>query len=988
MKLIRIIKEIGVEVTKPNIFQAIVAKQYDMNSRFLKVTFMDSGTRIDIPKASTISVVINAERNDGQSKGFDGEVNDDGTVTVPLHSWMLELEGTVNCDISVIDRTADAEKKLTTTTFALVVEKAAYGGDDITSDPQYDVFVDLLERVENLAVEGGVVADQNYNPESTYAQSGKAVADAVAGAEYFNIETDGTISLKPEYRGATIKFADDSTILNDLGSSVCAEMLRYATSDNDVGKEGSKINSLPETLYIPSSIGGMAVTKLAPAMFAYNKRVKQVVLPLGIAVIPNECFAYTIHLESIKNVESVTSINYGSFCASRIVELDVPNLTALDKKTFMKAGHLKRIHLGKITEIPTRCFHYCTNLEEITHDENFKITSVGEGAFFLTNSLKSADFVEDLRVIGSYAFNRCALNFDWLDFYNRHTGSIEHWDISKATDNHSLVFDKVNNIIRLIDTGENYTKETLGELCPDLKDGDTAILTWNSGEYTYIALWGAEQIDYTVENGNHRRVYKITPQSLNNQIEISGMVCSIENFSIITEAETVTYGTRATPIQSNPSILTTTDFDFFNIETKACELPAPLRIEQDNPKWSAKPLGNMDTFSTGCMFFSVMNAYCGMRGLNYDEPYSLVDINEACPIPDGYITEEASGATLNDAFTKTKENNRYPTRYGEIVKYIGTNERVTIKAYIHHNDKSIPTRTVDTDKVFINGHNYRLSDTYDKTTKERTWTWVDLGTRELTNMDLFASGNYTTTEQWFKGLGFNTELSIWQTPAEYPKIIEALQNGSYVVLNVPNAYNSLNGHAILLYGVKANGEVMFVDSSVPALLALEDYRAITGSMFLQNLIPENGGVYNIISEGETKTLLNETVDNKIADALADIGGGGEIPEVDLSSKMDKFGEVTSDSTSYTVTAPNMFYLNSGSKMTLTTGGGPIRLSASSIQVSAKDGQSVGKLSNLAAPVNDTDATNKKYVDETVADAIDGVIKTLENYIAETLGGDY
>lgn len=143
--MIQIIKEINVEVTKPNIFQALVAKQYDMNTRFLKVTLMDCGTRIDVPNIETAKVVINAERKDGQSKGFYGVINDDGTVTVPLHSWMLELEGTVICDISVLDIVADDNKKLTTTSFTLIVEKAAYGGNDITSDPQYDVLVSLLE---------------------------------------------------------------------------------------------------------------------------------------------------------------------------------------------------------------------------------------------------------------------------------------------------------------------------------------------------------------------------------------------------------------------------------------------------------------------------------------------------------------------------------------------------------------------------------------------------------------------------------------------------------------------------------------------------------------------------------------------------------------------------------------------------------------------------------------------------------------------------
>lgn len=149
--MIQIIKELKIEVSKPNIIQAIVAKQYDMNTRFLKVTLVDCGNTITISPSATKKVVINAERPDGQSKGFEGVINDDGTVTVPLHSWMLELDGTVICDISVIDTAVNDNMKLTTTSFTLLVEKAAYGGSDITSDPQYDVLVNLINEVDPLS---------------------------------------------------------------------------------------------------------------------------------------------------------------------------------------------------------------------------------------------------------------------------------------------------------------------------------------------------------------------------------------------------------------------------------------------------------------------------------------------------------------------------------------------------------------------------------------------------------------------------------------------------------------------------------------------------------------------------------------------------------------------------------------------------------------------------------------------------------------------
>lgn len=154
--MIEIIKELKIEVSKPNIFQAVVAKQYDMNTRFIKATIVDGADVIYIPAGPTVKAIINADRPDGQSKGFDGAVNNDGTVTVPLHSWMLEIEGTVICDISIVDTKADDNKKLTTTSFTLLVEKAAYGGGDVTSDPQYDVIVNMLEACSNAKV----VADE------------------------------------------------------------------------------------------------------------------------------------------------------------------------------------------------------------------------------------------------------------------------------------------------------------------------------------------------------------------------------------------------------------------------------------------------------------------------------------------------------------------------------------------------------------------------------------------------------------------------------------------------------------------------------------------------------------------------------------------------------------------------------------------------------------------------------------------------------------
>lgn len=188
--MIEIIKELNIEVSRPNVFQAVVAKQYDMNTRFIKATFVDSGDKIHIDHEASVKVVINALRPDGESKGFDGEVNEDGTVTVPLHSWMLELVGTVTCDISVIDTETDDNKKLTTTSFTLLVEKAAYGGDDITSDPQYDVLVQLLETCSTA----GEVAEEALQKSNEALERAEGVRGIYVGSgempEECNVQID------------------------------------------------------------------------------------------------------------------------------------------------------------------------------------------------------------------------------------------------------------------------------------------------------------------------------------------------------------------------------------------------------------------------------------------------------------------------------------------------------------------------------------------------------------------------------------------------------------------------------------------------------------------------------------------------------------------------------------------------------------------------------------------------------------------------------
>lgn len=178
----QIIKHISVDVAAENIFQSIIAKQHDSDSRFLTVQLTNEGNKIVVDP--TASVLINAQREDGSSSAFSGNVNDDGTITVPITSWMLALDGQVECDISII---GSDESKLTSTSFTISVEEAVYSGEDIADDENYGILVNLIAECREATeaakqVTGTYEVEQSYDPTSTKALSGVAVAQAIRNA--------------------------------------------------------------------------------------------------------------------------------------------------------------------------------------------------------------------------------------------------------------------------------------------------------------------------------------------------------------------------------------------------------------------------------------------------------------------------------------------------------------------------------------------------------------------------------------------------------------------------------------------------------------------------------------------------------------------------------------------------------------------------------------------------------------------------------------
>lgn len=145
---IQIIRDVVADVVKRGATRAVYAKQHDINSRFLNVRIQEDGK--DIVVDSTSTVMLNVERPDQEENMFYGTVNSDGTVRVPLTLWMLELPGTLICDISVTAKvlvgTDEHKIRLTTMSFNVYVEETVVTDADIVETEEYSVIVDLLER--------------------------------------------------------------------------------------------------------------------------------------------------------------------------------------------------------------------------------------------------------------------------------------------------------------------------------------------------------------------------------------------------------------------------------------------------------------------------------------------------------------------------------------------------------------------------------------------------------------------------------------------------------------------------------------------------------------------------------------------------------------------------------------------------------------------------------------------------------------------------
>ncbi len=249
--------------------------------------------------------------------------------------------------------------------------------------------------------DGDAVLYKAQNPTEEQQEQARKNIGASAAPEgidysvYFDIDYDGLVSLKPEYRGCPSKTT-----------------YPYAVSDNGVGVNGSKNAELPEIIVIPEIIDGTAVSGFQPGVFYGNEKVKEMTLPDGVRELPDYFCREATNLRLIHNTDNIEKIGGSLASYTMLQKLYLPNLKEVASGAFGACLCLYAVDIGNnISEIPAQMFMQCISLSLVTGGGN--VTSIGNQACYITFNLKNLPFLSNVTSIGKNAFYKSRIQFDW-----------------------------------------------------------------------------------------------------------------------------------------------------------------------------------------------------------------------------------------------------------------------------------------------------------------------------------------------------------------------------------------------------------------------------------------------------------------------------------------------------------------------------------------------------------------------------------------------
>lgn len=142
-----IIAQIKLDTYRDNNIPILKIPQGDYLGRRLKVFITALGERVKL--SSSDAVTVTALRSDGASKNFTGMVDvSDGSAMIPIERWMLDIEGDVECWVSVLR----GDSKYSTNKFLVEVQYSpgAETSGELDLTPEDQVVVEINAKINTL----------------------------------------------------------------------------------------------------------------------------------------------------------------------------------------------------------------------------------------------------------------------------------------------------------------------------------------------------------------------------------------------------------------------------------------------------------------------------------------------------------------------------------------------------------------------------------------------------------------------------------------------------------------------------------------------------------------------------------------------------------------------------------------------------------------------------------------------------------------------
>lgn len=256
----RIVQEICVDVAVAGHCASVAAKQGDINSRFLKISICEDGDPISVENDAVVTMGVC--RADGSEVLLSGEVNDDGTVTVPLASCVLEKSGVAECEVSVVDSEG---RRLTAFLFKLEIQRAVCGEKVITDDENYSLLVGLISACADIKKDGENAANEAYEAAEKAEVAEKWTISAGIGAseaaENANNAAESATSASSNANNAAESATSAASNANNAAETAYAAAYNANTAANETNVAIDKANTATATANTAASGADNAAAK-------------------------------------------------------------------------------------------------------------------------------------------------------------------------------------------------------------------------------------------------------------------------------------------------------------------------------------------------------------------------------------------------------------------------------------------------------------------------------------------------------------------------------------------------------------------------------------------------------------------------------------------------------------------------------------------------------------------------------------------------------